>query len=140
MLGDLIAKNGIYKSRKEFQIAGLLDRYGLPFIYEKPTAVMDQEKLKIWHPDFTLKGGPIIEYFGVQGNQDYGRRTQHKLQTYHENQYTVIPLFPQDMKRGWEKRVLNRIDGALEKPWRTYRRSVASAGYRSGPRAGYRRF
>jgi hypothetical protein len=26
-----------YKSRPEFRIAGLLDQYGLPFIYEKPT-------------------------------------------------------------------------------------------------------
>ena len=139
MLGDLVHGMGPYKSRKESQIAGLLDRYGLPFIYEKPTAVMDQGKLKVWYPDFTLKGGPIVEYFGITGNTDYGRRTQHKLQVYHENQYTVIPLFPQDFGRGWEQRFLRRVDGALEKQLHNYRRSVVSFGYRSGPKSGYRR-
>ena len=68
-----------YKSYGESQIAGLLDRYGLPFIYEKPTAVMDEGQAADLVSRFQSSHGPIIEYIGVNGEVGYQKRTEHKL-------------------------------------------------------------
>lgn len=113
-----------YKSYGESQVAGLLDRYGLPFIYEKPTAVMDEGKLRIWYPDFTLSYGPIIEYFGVNGDRAYQKRSEHKLAVYQRNQLSVVPLYPRDLARGWEDRLLRRIDFSLESHLHQYRLNI----------------
>jgi len=43
-----------YKSYMERQIGDLFEKHNIPFIYEKPTAVVDYGKTKIWYPDFTL--------------------------------------------------------------------------------------
>jgi len=121
-----------YKSGPEFRIAGLLDQYGLPFIYEKPTAVMDAGKLRIWYPDFTLAYGPAIEYFGVNGDQGYAQRTQHKLAVYHQNQIQVLPMYPRDLGVGWQAGLLQRIDSALERQLHQYR-SLTRGGQMGQP-------
>ena len=110
-----------YKSRPERQIAGLLDRHGLPFIYEKPIAVMDDGKLRTWYPDFSLQYGILIEYFGINGDLGYQERTRHKLKVYEENQFDVIPVYPPDMAGAWEPVLLGRIDVTLEKRLSDYR-------------------
>jgi len=110
-----------YRSGPEYRIAGLLDQYGLPFIYEKPTAVMDASKLRVWYPDFTLSYGPVIEYFGVNGDAGYDQRTRHKLAVYQQNQIPVLPVYPRDLGVAWQDRLLQRIDSALERPLREYR-------------------
>jgi hypothetical protein len=116
-----------YKSYGESQIAGLLDRYGLPFIYEKPTAVMDEGKLRIWYPDFSLSHGPIIEYIGVNGEVGYQKRTEHKLAVYQRNQLAVVPWYSRDLARGWENRLLRRIDSTLEGHLHRYRLKINPA-------------
>jgi len=113
-----------YKSRPEHRIAGLLDRYGLPFIYEKPTAVVDSGKVRIWYPDFTLSYGPVIEYFGVGGDEAYRQRTQHKLAIYQQNQIPVLAMYPENLSVGWEDHLLRRIDGAIERQLQAYRSRV----------------
>ena len=127
-----------YKSGPEFRIAGLLDQYGLPFIYEKPTAVMDAGKLRVWYPDFTLSYGPVLEYFGVNGDTAYEQRTQHKLAVYQQNQIPVLAMYPRDLGAAWQDRLLQRIDNALERHLKEYR-SLTSRGqttgvYRTPPR------
>lgn len=117
---------GPYKSRAEYSIANVLDRYSVPFVYERPTAVVDDGKTKIWYPDFTLSYGPIIEYFGIVGNSDYDARTQHKLDVYGQNYFDVIDLYPTDMTAGWDQQLLYRIDQSLEGRLRGYRTSVHS--------------
>jgi hypothetical protein len=114
-----------YKSGPEYRIADLLDQYGLPFIYEKPTAVMDSGKLRIWYPDFTLSYGPVIEYFGVNGDQGYQQRTQHKLAIYQQNQIPVLAMYPQDLGGAWQDRLLKRIDHTLENHLHQYRAQVS---------------
>jgi hypothetical protein len=128
-----------YKSWPEYQIAGLLDQYGLPFIYEKPTAVLDQGKVRLWYPDFTLSYGPVIEYFGVNGDEGYRRRTAYKLSTYAQNQIEVLPVYPRDMSGKWQGRLLGRIDHALEGRLTRYRTAVRD-NYSSRPsrRSSYR--
>ena len=115
------AKSAAYKSDAERRIGGLLDQYGLPFIYEKPTAVMDAGQLRIWYPDFTLAYGPVLEYFGVNGDMAYAQRTQHKLRVYHQNQIPVLPLYPRDLLGQWQGRLLSRIDHGLQSRLKEYR-------------------
>ena len=119
-----------YKSKPERQIAGLLDRYNIPFIYEKPTAVVDGGHTKLWHPDFTLAHGPIIEYFGINGDQSYRDRTAHKMKVYEQNQFELIPLFPPNMRGPWQNYLLSRIDAALENRLTDYRSRTFSQGAR----------
>lgn len=113
-----------YKSLPEHRIGSLLDRYGLPFIYEKPTAVVDRGQVRIWYPDFTLSYGPVIEYFGVNGDSAYQQRTQHKLAVYKQNQIHALAVYPNDLDRNWEGRLLLRVDSALEKHLMNYRLHV----------------
>lgn len=135
-----------YRSRPEYRIAGLLDRYRIPFMYEKPTAVMDNGLLRIWYPDFTLSYGLAIEYFGWD-DPEYRKRTQHKLAVYRDNQIQVLPTYPQDLKHDWEQRLLHRVDDALDSRLHTYRSRVnsqyrgnAGKSYTGGnhPRSAYR--
>ena len=130
--GDARRRYPPYRSWNEHRIAGLLDRYGLPFIYEKPTAVIDSGQVRIWYPDFALSYGMLIEYFGFQGSDDYDRRTRHKLAIYEQNQIPVLALYQQDMGYGWDDRLLHRIDSALEQRLTGYRSAIAR-GYTGPP-------
>lgn len=118
-----------YRSLPEQRIANLLDQYGLPFIYEKPTAVTDRGQVRIWYPDFTLSYGPVIEYFGMNGDTAYQQRTQHKLATYQQNQIPVLAMYPQDLGGAWENRLLQRIDSALDRQLQHYRSRVGGVSY-----------
>lgn len=111
-----------YKSRVEREIGGLLTDHRIPFIYEKPTAVIDRGLTKLWHPDFSLRYGLLIEYFGVNGERDYIDRTRHKLRVYQANQFDTIPLYPSDIIPDWQSRLLDRIGSILEGRLRSIRR------------------
>jgi hypothetical protein len=113
-----------YRSQPERQIAALLDRYGLPFIYEKPTAVVDGGKSRIWYPDFTLAYGILVEYFGVNGEPAYADRTRHKLRVYEENQMSVVAMYPHDVLGDWHGRFLSRVETTLESRLADYRARV----------------
>jgi len=121
-----------YKSQPERRIACLLDQYHLPFIYEKPTAVVDAGKTKIWFPDFSLQYGLLIEYFGINGDRGYQERTRHKLTIYQANQYDVLPLYPTDMSGQWQDRLLRRVELSLENRLSDYRSRIIPARRSSG--------
>jgi len=106
-----------YRSEGERRVAGFLEQLGIPFEYEKPLAVVDRGKTKIWYPDFTLVdyGNILVEYFGVNGSEDYRRRTQHKLDVYEANGLDVIPVYPQDFKKDWKSNLMSNIYGILER-------------------------
>lgn len=110
-------RSNAYKSEGESRIASLLDQLGIPFEYEKPLAVVHAGKTKIWYPNFTLTGYGMIlvEYFGVNGSEDYERRTRQKLRVYEANGLDVIPVYPQDFKRDWKERLMADIYGTLER-------------------------
>ena len=129
-----------YKSQAEWNIANLLDQYSVPFVYEKPTAVVDSGKTKIWYPDFTLAYGPLIEYFGINGSQGYRNRTTHKLKVYEQNQIEVIPMYPRDMEGHWRERLLKRIDNRLEYRLNDYRGKIEEAGFVGQPYSHSQRY
>ncbi len=103
-----------YKSRVERQIGDFLAERQIPFIYEKPTAVVDNGLTKIWYPDFSLQYGMIVEYFGMNGDKHYTEQARHKLRVYQENQFDAIPLYPPDIIPGWQDKLVDRIAYTLE--------------------------
>ena len=103
-----------YRSRAEREIGEFLDSRHIPFIYEKPTAVMDAGQFRTWYPDFALQCGPLIEYFGVTGDRHYLEGARHKLRVYQENQFDVIPLYPADVVTQWPDNLLRRIESVME--------------------------
>jgi hypothetical protein len=117
-----------YKSRGERDIGNLLTQHNIPFIYEKPTAIMEYDHVKLWYPDYSLQCGPLIEYFGITDDIDYQRTARRKLKVYEANQFDVIPLYPHDMTGNWQRRLLDRIGATLEKTFVTFLRQTAPAG------------
>ena len=115
-----------YKSRPERDIAYMLDRHRIPFIYEKPIAVVDDGKTRLWYADFALRTGLLIEYFGVNGDPGYADRTRHKLKVYEQNQYDVLALYPPDMCGAWQNTLLDRIGMTLESRAQEYRHRISA--------------
>ena len=111
-----------FKSRTERQIGAFLDSRHIPYIYEKPTAVMDAGKTKIWYPDYSIQCGPLIEYFGITGDRHYMESVRHKLRVYQENQYDVIPLYPADLIPQWQDNLLRRMESVMERRIRDFYR------------------
>lgn len=103
-----------FKSWGEIQIARLLERNRIKYIYEQPTAVVDQGKTKIWYPDYTLKDyGMIIEYFGVNGKSDYDLQALHKMQVYRDNGIEGLFLTSECFKGDWPSRIIRQIEDVL---------------------------
>ena len=101
-----------YRSRGEAQVGGLLDRYGIPFFYEHPTAVHDRGRRRIWRPDFTLPtyARLIVEYAGMPDRPEYMAGVRHKKQAYAANGLAAVFLYPEDLRgRDWPQRVLAKI-------------------------------
>lgn len=110
-----------YKSRGEVQIAGLLDREGIAYRYEYPLAVIDQGKLRIWYPDFYLPDyGMIIEYFGVHGNAEYDRRTEHKMKVYQATGIEGVFLNEQTLRTQWPTGIVRQIENILTQRLRRF--------------------
>ena len=69
--------------------------------------------------------GLLIEYFGINADQAYNKRAQHKLRVYAQNRMNVVPVFPQDLEGSWQDRLLARIDRTLDKILSQYRIATA---------------
>lgn len=101
-----------YRSRGEAQVGRLLDRYGIPFFYEMPTAVLDRGRHRTWHPDFTLpyQNGLIVEYAGMPDVVKYMQGIEHKQHVYRENDLPAVFLYPDDLRGGdWPQQVMDQI-------------------------------
>ena len=110
-----------YKSRAEVQIARLLDREGIAYRYEHPLAVIDQGKVRIWYPDFYLPNyGMIIEYFGVHGNAEYDRRTEHKMEVYRATGIEGLFLNEQMLRTQWPTGIVRQIEDILKQRLRRF--------------------
>jgi hypothetical protein len=110
-----------------------LDRYGIPFFYELPTAVVSRGRRRTWHPDFTLPGygDLIIEYAGMPDRPEYVAGLSRKRIVYAANHLPALFIYPRDIHgRGWPKELIRRIDSAG-------RRALA---YVSSYRCAYRRY
>jgi len=126
---DPIRRRPAYKSKAEVQIARLLDRERIAFWYEHPLAVIDRSKTRIWYPDFSLSGyGMIIEYFGMNDDPGYRKRTEHKMQVYRENGIEGVFLTEESFRGDWPARILRQIEsilqGRLDRFYRSGRRPI----------------
>jgi len=112
-----------YRSRGEAQVGRLLDRYGVPFLYEHPTGVYDRGRHRIWHPDFTLPTMDqlIVEYAGMPDRTEYMRGIRHKARVFSDNDRRALFVYPQDLRGpSWPDRLIQRIYDAPS----SYRRST----------------
>ncbi len=116
-----------YRSRGEAQLGRLLDRYGLPFVYEQPTPIFDRRRHRTWHPDFTLPsyGGLILEYAGMMDVPAYAAGARHKRRAYARNGLRALFVYPRDLHGpSWSERLVARIHRVAydRRPMRTSRR------------------
>jgi hypothetical protein len=121
-----------FKSEGETQVARLLDRFGISYLYEHPLAVVDRGKVRIWYPDFQLVGyGILIEYCGRTGDPAYTAGVRRKQAVYQANGLTGIMLTPEALRGDWPGKILGRIEETLaERLYRFQRQSVSPAGER----------
>jgi hypothetical protein len=105
----------LYKSEGEKRIGNYLEEMQISFSYEKPVAVVDSDKTKVWYPDFYLDDYHlIIEYFGMKGVSDYERMNKYKRKCYNENRLDVIEIYPLDFKHNWKDKINYTIQRTLE--------------------------
>ena len=104
-----------YKSQGETKIGSYLTERGIVFTYEKPVAVVDGGKTKIWHPDFYLdKYHILMEYLGMNGNRESAKINSYKRKVYRENRLDLIEVNVMDFKKNWRKKIDMEIQGKLE--------------------------
>jgi hypothetical protein len=104
-----------YKSKDEEQLALLFDREGISYNYEHALAVIDRGKAKVWYPDFWLRDfGMIVEYFGVNGKQDYDSQAKHKMEVYRQNGIEGLFLTKSCFKGDWPVRITSQIEDILK--------------------------
>jgi len=104
-----------YKSAGERRIAEFLEQKSIAFTYEKPLAVEDAGKTRLFHPDFYLHDfNTIIEYFGINGRHDYMERTNRKIDIYQKNHISFIPVYPQDFTGNWQGNILSLLQSRID--------------------------
>jgi len=125
-----------YRSRGEAQVGRLLDRYGIPYVYERPTSIYDRGGYRTWLPDFTLPSynGLVVEYAGMPDVARYMAAVRHKKQVYRSSGIRALFLYPRDLTGpNWPEKVVRKIYQASRSAYRRrsmYRASRASGGYR----------
>jgi hypothetical protein len=132
-----------YKSRGEAQVGRLLDRYGIPFLYEHPLVVYDRGRWRTWHPDFTLPnyGNLIVEYAGMPDRPDYMAGVRHKEAAYAANGVPALFIYPVDLAGPvWPQQVVRRIGDVYRMHRSAIRYPARSEPARfGGPRLPYSR-
>jgi hypothetical protein len=104
-----------YRSRGEAQVGRMLERYGIPFVHEKPTSIYDRGRQRTWHPDFVLPSysGLIVEYAGMMDVPEYAAGIRHKHSAYARNGLRALFVYPPDLAgHDWPERLIERIRGA----------------------------
>jgi hypothetical protein len=121
-----------YKSQGEKRIGDFLKERGAVYTYERPVAVMDDNKTKIWYPDFYLDNYHIlIEYLGMNGSPKNARINQYKKQVYQDNRFDVVEIYPEDFQADWQGKIDNAIYNTLEQRIEEY---VSKSQYESFPK------
>ena len=82
------------RSKSELLISDQLNRYGIPYRYEKPVELQDWKKTVICRPDFTVmnrRTGKIFlfEHLGKMDDEDYVAANMRKLDLYERNGYLL---------------------------------------------------
>lgn len=122
-----------YRSRGEAQVGRLLDRYGIPFVYECPTQVYDRGRYRTWHPDFTLiaHGSVVVEYAGMMDDPAYAAGIRHKQRAYAANGIPAFFVYPADLTGPcWPEWLARRILAAAGRAALASLRSTTSSSER----------
>ena len=104
----LVGPDYPYESKEEAAIAGMLDGYGIPFLYKQPTLVVENGKRMIEYADFFLPtyNGLAIDYI-IESNSAIYRR---KKNVYQDNQIPAVQVTRRDMQSsGWQRNLFNRL-------------------------------
>jgi hypothetical protein len=110
-----------YKSDGEKRIGDYLQKREINFSYEKPVAVVDGGKTKLWYPDFCLDDYQIlIEYLGMNGNKESAKINDYKRGVYRSNRFDVIEIYPTDFRETWQHKIDSGIRNTLENRVRNY--------------------
>jgi len=110
-----------YKSDGEKRIGDYLQERNINFSYERPVAVVDNGKTKLWYPDFFLDDFHVlIEYLGMNGNQESAKINDYKRGVYRANRFDVIEIYPSDFRGNWQDKIDGRIRNTLERRVRDY--------------------
>ena len=112
-----------YKSDGEKKIGDYLQNREISFSYERPVAVVDSGKTKLWYPDFFLDDYHIlIEYLGMNGNQQSAKMNDYKRGVYRANRFYVIEIYPTDFRfrETWQDKIDSGIRNTLEGRVRDY--------------------
>jgi hypothetical protein len=108
-------KDQHYKSWGEEQLARLFEREDISYDYEQPMAVVDKGKLKIWYPDFWLRDyGFVVEYFGINGKQNYDEQARHKMKVYKQTGIEGLFLTEACFKGDWPGSIMGQIESLLK--------------------------
>jgi len=108
-----------YKSKGEKAIAEILKKYNIDFVYEYPLLIKqiqegDEEKLRIWYPDFWLpKYSIIIEYFGMMDNPAYAKGKKAKIEAYKKLDIDCIPVYPKTIQGNLKSYLLIKIKSLI---------------------------
>ena len=112
---DPIGSRPAYRSKAEIQIARLLDRERIAFRYERPLAVIDRSKTRVWYPaDSRADCGMIIVHLCMNDDPGYRKRTEHKMQVYRENGIEGVFLTEESFQGDWPARIVGQIEGILQ--------------------------
>ena len=99
-----------FRSEGERRIGQFLNDYGIHYTYEQGVLVTDQDKPKIWHPDFYLpEFAAYIEYYGLAGNHDYNRGIQRKTAVYAANGLDVVPVYLWTFHDDWQGYIIESL-------------------------------
>lgn len=110
-----------YKSDGEKRIGTYLQKRNINFSYERPVAVVDNGKTKLWYPDFFLDDFHVlIEYLGMNGNQESAKINDYKRGVYRANRFDVIEVYPTDFMENWQHKIDGGIRNTLERRVRDY--------------------
>ena len=118
---NMIHTNSIgeaFRSKAEMQISEILQQRKLDYVYE-PVLYLGENKIR---PDFKVvhpqTGEPIyIEYFGMIGKEEYGKKTMEKIFWYLESGYVPnenVIFLMESPNSGFHLRALNKtLDAVL---------------------------
>jgi hypothetical protein len=115
-----------YKSQGEKAIAEVLEKYNIKFEYEHPFLIKhlenEKEKLSIWYPDFWLPNySIIIEFWGMENNENYDKRKRKKLDAYKALDIDCISVKPSTIKGDLKSYLLIRISTFLNNKVRHFK-------------------
>jgi len=101
-------------SNGEKQIARMLRRYGVRYMYEHPVAVRDRGKVRVWYPDFWLPEYAIaIEYVGGISSDDYAAGIEHKREVYRDTGVACVFVGADALSGPWPATIMAQMERIL---------------------------